>query len=133
MVTAIVEAGLVPRCLELLDDATLAAVRSSGVAIEPFGPTRCCSSEVDGEELAGRTARWSASASYPRGCRILDVVVAQDAAQRARLWEGRRALSHATRRLAKYKLSEDVVVPRSKIADLLAGRIASASGTGVRH
>ena len=59
--------------------------------------------------------------------------MAQDAAQRARLWEARRALSPATRKLAKYKLSEDVVVPRSRVGALLTAVDAIGIKTGVRH
>jgi glycolate oxidase len=61
------------------------------------------------------------------------VVVAQDAAQRDRLWAARRMLSRATRKLARHKLSEDVVVPRTRIADLLARTEEIGQATGVRH
>jgi glycolate oxidase len=64
---------------------------------------------------------------------VVDLVAAQDASQRARLWESRRALSPATRKLAKYKLSEDVVVPRSRIGELLTRVDAIGTLTGVRH
>jgi glycolate oxidase len=64
---------------------------------------------------------------------VVDIVAAQDAAQRARLWESRRALSPATRKLAKYKLSEDVVVPRSRIGELLTRVDAIGNLTRVRH
>src|SRR6185436_5567463 len=67
------------------------------------------------------------------GPNVIDVVAAQDAAQRARLWEARRLLSSATRKLAKYKLSEDIVVPRSKLVDLLAIVDRIGEATGVRH
>jgi len=40
----------------------------------------------------------------------LDVLVAQDPAQRDRLWDARRQLSPATRAMARYKISGDVVV-----------------------
>jgi glycolate oxidase len=42
-------------------------------------------------------------------------------------------LSKATRKLARHKLSEDVVVPRSRIADLLARTDDIGVETGVRH
>jgi glycolate oxidase len=118
-VAAIVEAGLVPRCLELLDAATLDAVRANRVAIDPRARAMLLI-EVDGTETAAdeELARIGDVLSPLPG--LVDLVAAQDAAQRGRLWEARRALSPATRKLAKYKLSEDVVVPRSKIVDLLA-------------
>jgi glycolate dehydrogenase FAD-linked subunit len=65
--------------------------------------------------------------------RSVDVVVAQDAAQRDRLWAARRTLSIATRKLARYKLSEDVVVPRTRIGALLARSDEIGEQTGVRH
>ncbi len=63
----------------------------------------------------------------------IDVLVAQDAAQRDRLWAARRMLSRATRKLARKKLSEDIVVPRSRIAELLSRMDAIGHETGVRH
>ena len=63
----------------------------------------------------------------------VDVLVAQDAGQRDRLWAARRMLSKATRRLARHKLSEDVVVPRTRVAELLARAEAIGIATGVRQ
>jgi glycolate oxidase len=131
-VSAIVEAGLVPRCLELLDDATLAAVRGAGVAIDVRAKAMLLI-ELDGEEVEADRALERMGELLAGRSGILDVVVAQDAAQRARLWEARRALSPATRRLAKHKLSEDVVVPRSKVVDLLVEVDEIGHRTGVRH
>jgi glycolate oxidase len=62
----------------------------------------------------------------------LDVLVAQDASQRDRLWAARRELSPAVRALARKKLSEDVVVPRRRIADLLDGVARTSEATGIR-
>ena len=131
-VTAIVEAGLVPRCLELLDAATLDAVRANRVAIDPRAKAMLLI-EVDGEEVEADRALERLGELLAGRAGVVDVVVAQDAAQRARLWEARRALSPATRKLAKYKLSEDVVVPRTKIVDLLAEVERIGERTGVRH
>ena len=41
-------------------------------------------------------------------------------------------LSPATRKLAKYKLSEDIVVPRSRVPELLTRVDAIGAATGVR-
>jgi glycolate oxidase len=49
----------------------------------------------------------------------IELLVAQDAAQREKLWAARREMSHAVRKLAKKKLSEDIVVPRQQIPELL--------------
>ena len=131
-VAAIVDAGLVPRCLELLDAATLDAVRANKVAIDPRASAMLLI-ELDGEEPEADRGLERLGALLVGRDGVIDIVVAQDAAQRARLWEARRALSHATRKLAKYKLSEDVVVPRSKIVELLAEVDRIGERTGVQY
>jgi len=131
-VSEIVAAGLVPRCLELLDRATLDAVRAAGVAIDPRAGAMLLI-EMDGEAVAlePQVERLGDVVSKGRG--VVDLLVAQDAAQRDRLWDARRVLSMATRKLAKYKLSEDVVVPRSRVPELLTRVDAIGAATGVRY
>lgn len=131
-VERVIARGIVPRCLELMDAWTLEAVRRQGVGIDPRAGAMLLI-EIDGRyapieptlEVLGETLS-------ERG-ESIDVVAAQDAAQRGRLWESRRMLSVATRKLAKYKLSEDVVVPRSRLTRLLdeASRICATEN--VRH
>ena len=129
-VGAVVGAGIVPRCLEILDAATLGAVRAAGVAVDIRAGAMLLI-EVDGESADHTLVRVGEVASACPGC--IDVVVAQDGAQRDRLWAARRMLSKATRRLARHKLSEDIVVPRTHIADLLARVDDIGAITGVRH
>jgi glycolate oxidase len=129
-VGAIVAVGIVPRCLEMLDAATLGAVRSAGVAIDARAGAMLLI-EVDGEAAGAELARVGDVASGCAGC--FDVIVARDAGERDRLWAARRMLSKATRKLARHKLSEDVVVPRTRIADLLSLTDDIGRRAGVRH
>ncbi len=129
-VTAIVAAGVVPRCLEMLDAASLQAVRAAGVAIDLRAGAMLLV-EVDGDAAEAALMRVGEVASACAGC--VDVLAAQDAGQRDRLWAARRMLSTATRKLARHKLSEDVVVPRSRIAELLERTDGIGEATGVRH
>ena len=52
---------------------------------------------------------------------LLSLDVATDGIARDRLWAARRALSPALRTIAAGKINEDVVVPVSRIPDLVAG------------
>ena len=115
---------------DVRDAATLDAVRSAGVAIDTRAGGMLLI-EVDGEGSETTLLRAGEVATACAGC--IDVVVAQDAGQRDRLWAARRMLSTATRKLARHKLSEDVVVPRTRIADLLARTDDIGHATGVRH
>ncbi len=116
-VSGIVARGLIPRCLELVDDGALLALRNNGAAIDARAHALLLI-EVDGSGDLDPMIERVGEACVAAGA--IDVLVAQDAAQRARLWAARRDLSPAIRKLAKSKLSEDVVVPRSKVPDLLA-------------
>ena len=75
--------------------------------------------ELDGEARVSEEAMERVGNLFT-GAGAFEVLVAQDPAQRDRLWEARRQLSPATRAMARFKISEDVVVPRSRIVDLLA-------------
>ena len=129
-VSAIVAAGLVPRCIELLDAATLAAVRARGVAIDERAGAMLLM-EVDGDAAACERdlARVGDACAEAKA---LEVLVAQNAAQREKLWAARREMSPAVRALARYKLSEDVVVPRRHIPDLLDRVALTSERTRIR-
>lgn len=81
--------------------------------------------EVDGDAPACESAMERVG-SVCAEAGALDVLVAQNPAQRDRLWEARRMLSPATRAMARYKSPEDVVVPRTRLVDLLAERSAAS-------
>lgn len=129
-VAKIIEACIVPRCIELCDRSALQAVRDRGNPIDARA-TAMLIIEVDGEisscELAAeRVGNVCAEAG------AFEVLAAQDLAQRDRLWEARRQLSPATRAMARWKISEDVVVPRPRVPDLLDEIQAIAEATQVR-
>ena len=129
-VSAIVAARLRPRCIELLDAATLQAVRDKGVPIDPRAGAMLLI-EVDGS-ISACESEMERVGQICMDSRAIDVLAAQDTAQRERLWEARRMLSVATRAMARYKISEDVVVPRPRLPDLLRAIDHIAETTRVR-
>lgn len=130
LVAEITARGLVPRCIELFDSATLALLRDAGNPLDARADAMLLI-EVDGEPTACErdAARVGDAAETVHA---LEVLVAQDAAQRDRLWSARRQMSRLTRTIAKNKLSEDVVVPRQAMGELLARVRATSERTGVR-
>lgn len=129
-VEQIVGAGLIPRCLELIDESCLRAMRDEGVAVSE-GARSLLILEVDGDEQ-GTERQMEAVGSRAMDAGALDVLVAQDAAQRERLWAVRRDLSYVTRRMARHKISEDVVVPRQRMGALMDEVRQISEQTGVR-
>ena len=131
-VAALLAAGLTPRCLEFFDATTLQLVRDRGVSLDERGRAMLLV-ELDGDVASCELQMERAGAACDEAGAIT-VLAAQDAAKRDRLWEARRQLSPATRALAKRKISEDVVVPRSRLVDLLdeVARIAELAGPLVK-
>ena len=129
-VRLIVLDGLVPRCLELLDDAALACMRADGAAVDASARAMLLI-EIDGSSISPVVERMGNVLASVPGCR--EVLVAQDAAQRDRVWAARRNLSRSIRKTARYKLSEDVVVPRTEMVQLLDQTAISCKKLGVRH
>jgi glycolate oxidase len=126
----IISAGISPRCIELLDAATLEAMRQAGNSIDQAAGAMLLM-EVDGDESSVEKQAERIS-NVCDDVKALQVLVAQDPAQRERLWAARREMSHAVRKLTKKKLSEDVVVPRQQIGALLDFVREISERTGVR-
>lgn len=128
-ITTILRGGLLPRCLELLDEQTLAVVRPDAALPLDARARALLLLELDGDAgaLDAQTER-AGNALLEAGA--FDVLVARHGGERDRLWSARRELTRSLRKLAKFKLSEDVVVPRNRIPDLIdaCARISEANG-----
>ena len=86
--------------------------------------------EVDGP-LAGIEASVAQVSAAARGAGCIQVDMAQTDEEVARLWRTRKALSPALRNVAPKKINEDVVVPVSRIPQLINGLDALAAQYGV--
>jgi glycolate oxidase len=117
-VSAVLSGGILPRTLELLDDVSIRAVDGKGFAF-PAGTGAALIAEVDGNEEAGLFAELSTLGSICEAHQSMDILVAQDESQREKLWSARRVLSTALRAVKPFKLSEDIAVPRSRIAETI--------------
>jgi glycolate oxidase len=117
-VNAVLLEGLWPRCLELLDDVALAAVRGRGVPF-PEGAGAVVIAELDGSSEEAVFSELNQLAGIARRHGGLDAQLAVDRDQRERVWETRRLVSPALRALGPLKVSEDIVVPRSKVPEAI--------------
>ena len=108
-----------PSALELMDLHALAAVRAMGAASDlPEGSNALLMVEVDGEAitLPGQVQAIRAALAGEGSMEILE---ATDAVAIADLWAARKSLSPATKAMAPLKINEDVVVPVSRLRELL--------------
>ena len=119
-VTRILGAGVIPRCLELMDDVSLAAAAKTSPYRFPPDAGAALILETDGNDEEQVFAELVRAAELVREEAAGEVVVAQSEAQRRDVWETRRYLSLNLKALHPLKLSEDIAVPRSRIPEMVA-------------
>jgi glycolate oxidase len=119
-VSRVLAQGVIPRCLELMDDVSLEAIARTAPGRFPPGAGAMLLVETDGndeEQVLAEIARVAElCAAEAQG----EVLVAQDESQRREIWELRRYLSLNLKKVHPFKLSEDIAVPRSAIPEMVA-------------
>jgi D-lactate dehydrogenase len=107
-----------PCALEFLDGEALRLARThGGDAIPNAGAMLLIEADGDEGTLDVATAAISHAA---RGEGLIELTVAANAEEVTRLWAARKALSPALRTLSPKKINEDVVVPVSRIPELVS-------------
>lgn len=124
-----ISGNVTPRCVEMVDALALELMRRDAGLSIPEGARAMLLVELDGGGPALEADVERLGTMFDE-LGALEVLVAQKAGERERLWAARRELSRTLRRSANFKLSEDVVVPRSKMAELLmlCARLAEERG-----
>ena len=130
-VSAIMAQPVVPCALELMDGAALEVVCDQAELNLPAGTGALLMIEVDGpEHCIGEATREVGEAARVPG--IKELAGTGDATERDALWKARRALAPALRRLAPKRINEDVVVPVSRMAELIDGLERLSREAGIR-
>lgn len=119
LVGRIIQSGLVPAALEVVDRRTIEAVEASVYAAGlPTDAGAVLILELDGARCAlpGQVARIRALAAETGAT---DIRVAVDEAERALFWRARKGAFGAMGRLAPDLYVHDAVVPRGKLPEVL--------------
>lgn len=116
-VRQILAQGIILRTLEFLDHGAIEAVENYRPTGIPKDAEALFLIELDGHPLAitKEAERISEVIRRLHG----EVTVAEDEDAREKIWEARRAVSPALYHLKPTKINEDIVVPRSKIPEML--------------
>jgi len=129
-VTAIIGSGLVPAALEMMDQSCVAVVEASIYAAGyPTDAAAVLLVELDGASETAVAAETDLVTSLLRTHGARSVRVAADAAERARLWQGRKKAFGALGRISPDLVVQDAVVPRSALPDGLE----KVAEIGARH
>lgn len=117
-VTAITGEGITPAALEMLDGLTLRTVEEATHAGYPMDSGAVLLIELEGlKEAVEEQAEAVPKVCMRNGAR--EVRRAKDEAERALLWKGRKTAFGAIGRITPSYYSQDCVVPRTKIAEVL--------------
>lgn len=119
-VSAIMAQPITPCALEFMDGASIDMVRSYSDLDLPESVGALLMVEVDGP-AHGLDESLQAVTTAARVEGVVDIEVAHSEQEVAQLWRTRKALSPALRNIAPKKINEDVVVPVSRIPDLISG------------
>lgn len=131
-VAAVMRQPVVPCRLEFLDRGSLDMIRNDRPEADlPTGVGALLLIEVDGSQALLEHAV-AAVESAARVAGLVELRAARDVDESAALWSVRKALSPALRKIAPKKINEDVVVPVSRLAELVASLEALAIATGLR-
>ncbi len=123
-VARIMAQPVTPCALEFLDDQCLRLARAHGGDAIPLAGAMLVV-EVDGETDTLDSAVEAVSRAA-RGDGLVELIAARSNAEVTALWAARKALSPALRTLSPNKINEDVVVPVSRVPELVAATRAIA-------
>jgi len=116
-VSAIIGQGIIPRTIEFMDNACLRCVEAHlGMGL-PVESDAMLLIETDG--TSGETEISLKKIETLCRSQGAAVEIAKTAEDRAKLWQARKAVSPALFRYGPHKINEDIVVPRSKIPDMV--------------
>ncbi len=107
-----------PTMLEFMDRNAIALLRRNGTDVPEAGAMLLIEADGSHDTLPYALEALAAAAE---GDGLLSLDVAADGSARDRLWAARKALSPALRTIKPGKINEDVVVPVSRIPELVAG------------
>jgi glycolate oxidase len=118
-VNAVMQSGLVPTAIELIDNFTVRCIEEHRPSGLPLDADAILLFGVDGNYEDIVAAETATIGSIAREHHARDVTLAGDAAHAERLWDARRAISPSLARRRPNKLGEDIAVPRSAIPQIV--------------
>ncbi len=117
-VSAIIRGKIIPSTLEFMDRTAIQCVSDHSQSVIPEGAGAALIIEVDGDpELVEKQALRIHEIIEPLD--LLLFKAAKDNAEAEELWETRRKVSPSLRRVNPHKINEDIVVPRSRVPEII--------------
>lgn len=133
-VSGIIAAGIVPAALEMMDALIIQAVEAAFKFGFPLDAGACLIIELDGLE-AGIDEQGEQVRAICRANNSREIRTAQSGAERDALWKARKRAFGAVGRLAPSNITQDGVIPRTKLPGVLKeiDRIVKSHGLQVAN
>ncbi|MER6944875.1 FAD-linked oxidase C-terminal domain-containing protein [Nonomuraea sp. NPDC000554] len=128
-VSAIIGAGIVPAAIEMMDALSIEAAEAAVACCYPEGAGAVLIVELDGPggEVARQFAQLQEICS-----KAFELRVADDPAERAAIWKGRKSAFAAVGRISPAYIVQDGVVPRTSLPRVLAAIDRLSRQHGIR-
>jgi len=130
-VAGIIAGGCVPAALEMMDATVVDALTAAFGLTFPEGAGALLLVEADGPE-AGIDADSEAMAQVCRDAGALSVRLAADDTERAEIWTARKQAFGALGRITRNYCTQDGVIPRTRLPEMLARIADIGSNYGLR-
>jgi glycolate oxidase len=117
-VSAIIRAKIIPTTLEFLDAATIGCIRGKSDIPLPENCQAILIIEVDGDQLV-LDAQAEQILAVIKPFNVLGTRIATTDEESEEIWKVRRIVSPSLRQVNPDKFNEDIVVPRSKVPDMI--------------
>ena len=130
-VSRIIAAGLLPGAMEIMDRLAIDAAEAAVDAGYPPGAAAILIVELEGDALEVR-AEFDQLMREIEASGATAVRVAADAADRARIWKGRKCAFSAVGRISPDFIVQDGVVPRTRLGEALARIEQLSTAHGIR-
>ena len=130
-VSRVIDSGLLPGAMEIMDRLAMDAAEAAVHAGYPTGAAAVLIVECEGES-AQVDAEFARLMDILAASGAIDVHVAADEEERARIWKGRKSAFSAVGRLSPDFIVQDGVVPRARLGEALAAIEALSRAHGIR-
>jgi len=131
VVSRIVAAGFLPGAIEIMDRLAIQAAESAVAAGYPRDAEAVLIVELEGESLEVES-EFKRLKDLVRRSGAVEIWVAHDEEERARIWKGRKSAFSAAGRLSPDFIVQDGVVPRSRLGEALSRIQALSAEFGIR-
>ena len=134
-VSAIIAEGTIPAALEMMDSGILKAVSAAFGIVYPPDTAALLLIECDGFESEKVQAEMDVVSRMCGANKAIEVKMATDDADRAKLWTARKKGVGAMGRIAPSIVTHDGVIPRSKLPEMLeyVYAVAAAKQLGIAN